>query len=180
MMAWGVHNLQQQPLFGINDLPVSHLLFSSRSSRPRASKLLASAREQRLSNSLLVAGPSAQKVRVLLVPWPPRVGDPLPRAADVWYQPAKFDDWVLAPRGHGLEWQRVFHVTRKDVDEVWGAIEIAIRRARIIEVRSNPDGITCGVDVLVTLNGRAAMVRASWHYADADAKPRLVSAYIRS
>lgn len=43
--------------------------------------------------------------------WPPTVGEPLPRAEDAWREQIKLEGWILAERGHGAEWQRVFHVS---------------------------------------------------------------------
>jgi hypothetical protein len=37
--------------------------------------------------------------------WPPNVGEVLPRAAEAWYEQIKLDEWVLAERGHGSEWE---------------------------------------------------------------------------
>lgn len=36
--------------------------------------------------------------------WPPRVGEALPRGQDASYEQPKWSEWILAPRGHGLEW----------------------------------------------------------------------------
>jgi hypothetical protein len=40
--------------------------------------------------------------------WPPKVGDPLPRATGAWYVEEKWAGWILAERGHGTEWGHVF------------------------------------------------------------------------
>lgn len=78
--------------------------------------------------------------------WPPQIGNALPRAAECWYERAKFDEWILNPRGHGLEWERVFHVTGADRDRVWAALAAAAIGAVIVEVRDRaPSGIVCGV-----------------------------------
>jgi len=37
--------------------------------------------------------------------------------------------------------------------------------------------VVCGIDVTLTINDRTAPVATAWHYADADAAPRLVTAY---
>jgi hypothetical protein len=41
------------------------------------------------------------------------------------------------------------------------------------------EGISCGVAVELTIEGRAAAVASAWHYADESAAPRLVTAYPR-
>jgi hypothetical protein len=111
--------------------------------------------------------------------WPPRIGDPLPRGDQAWYEPIKLESWILAGRGHGLEWQRVFRVGVDDGARVWEAIATAARRATIATVRDRgADGIVCGIEVVLTVGDRSALVTVSWHYADQNAPPRLVTAYI--
>jgi len=111
--------------------------------------------------------------------WPPTVGEPLPRAEQAWYEQIKLEDWILAERGHGPEWQRVFHVGVEDSARIWHAIAAAVPLARVATVRDRgADGIVCGVKVELTVSGRTAPVILSWHYADSLAAPRLVTAYI--
>jgi hypothetical protein len=111
--------------------------------------------------------------------WPPQIGDPLPRASEAWYEPVKLEDWVLGPRGHGEEWQRVFHVGLADRERVWQAIVAAAANARIFRVRNvGAHGVVCGIQVELTIGERSARVRMSWHYANKEAAPRLVTAYV--
>lgn len=111
--------------------------------------------------------------------WPPQVGDPLPRADQVWHEPAKFDSWILAEQGHGAEWRRVFHVGIEDVERVWAVIVAAVVHARITTVRDrSAEGIVLGVDVELTIGGRSAPVTICWHYATEESAPRLVTAYV--
>lgn len=113
------------------------------------------------------------------MPWPPKTGEPLPRADRVWYEPVKLEDWILAEVGHGKEWQRVFNVGLEDHKRVWEAIISAVQGARIIIVRDKgADGIVCGVEVELTIGERSAPVTMSWHYATDVAALRLVTAYI--
>lgn len=50
--------------------------------------------------------------------------------------------------------------------------------ATIKEVRKrSPHGITCGVQVNLTIGDRSAKTLVSWHYALEIAAPRLVTAY---
>jgi hypothetical protein len=113
------------------------------------------------------------------VTWPPKIGDPLPRGDQVWYEPVKLEDWVLGEDGHGKEWERVFHVGLEDRDRVWHAIASAVQNARIASVRDRGSkGIACSVKVELTIGERTAPVTTSWHYATADSAPRLVTAYI--
>jgi hypothetical protein len=65
-----------------------------------------------------------------------------------WYGPIKFEEWILAPRGHGHEWQRVFNVGLDDRDRVWEAISSAAGTAVIMEVRDRgADGVVCGIGI---------------------------------
>lgn len=110
--------------------------------------------------------------------WPPQIGEALPRASACWYEPIKFEEWILAPRGHGREWQRVFDVGLDDRDRVWEAIASAAGTAVIVEVRDRgANGVVCGTWERVTIDKRSAMVTMSWHYEDSSAMPRLATAY---
>jgi hypothetical protein len=111
------------------------------------------------------------------VHWPPRAGDPLPRARDAWCDRVKLEDWVLAARGHGREWNRVFHVDIEDADLVWGAIAESVPAATITELRGEGDDAGYGVQLELAINGRIAPVLTAWHYAHEAASPRLVTAY---
>lgn len=111
--------------------------------------------------------------------WPPKIGEALPRAAEAWHEQIKLDDWILAERGHGSGWSRVFHLSPDDSKRLWEAIAAASLGAPIATVRDRgKDGIVCGVEVELTIDGRTAAVTISWHYEDEEAAPRLVTAYV--
>jgi hypothetical protein len=111
------------------------------------------------------------------MPWPPSIGKPLPRAASIWFEQGKLE-WILGVEGHGREWARVFHVDSGDWERVWEAIAEATPEAAITEVRKrSPHGMTCGVQVSLTIGDRSAKTLVSWHYALEIATPRLVTAY---
>lgn len=110
--------------------------------------------------------------------WPPQPGELLPRADACWYEAVKFEEWILAPGGHGREWQQVFGVCLKDRERVWQALVSAAGSAAIVEVRNRePDGLVCGIRTQVAINERTAMVTMSWHYEGPTAAPRLATAY---
>ena len=111
------------------------------------------------------------------MPWPPTIGDPLPRAAKAWCERGKLEGWVLGAEGHGAEWERVFRVGVKDADRVWKAIADAVLSAPITELRERGHGVGCGVLVELAIDARVAPVLTGWHYADEKAAPRLVTAY---
>ncbi len=106
----------------------------------------------------------------------PEVGQPMPRAADATGE--KWRGWILAARGHGPEWERVFDVGLYDSERIWGAITPAVLDARVSTIRDRaPHGVVCGAEITLTINERTASVATSWHYADEEAPPRLVTAY---
>jgi pyrroloquinoline quinone (PQQ) biosynthesis protein C len=112
------------------------------------------------------------------VSWPPKIGDPLPRADRAWFDRIKLEEWVFAEQGHGTEWRRVFRVGFEDREQVWKAISMAVLGAPVATVRDRtPFGVVCGVVVDLSLNRRQASVTLSWHYAYEGAAPRLVTAY---
>jgi hypothetical protein len=110
--------------------------------------------------------------------WPPKVGETLPRSAECRYEQEKLDDWVLADRGHGREWSRVFHIGPEDSGLLWVAIAAASVEASIATVRDRgEDGVVCGVKIELTIEGRTTPVTVSWHYEREGSAPRLVTAY---
>lgn len=109
-----------------------------------------------------------------------QIGDALPRGEECWYEPIKFERWILAPRGHGTEWAKVLHVGPDDIEVVWTVISAAVLLAPVSRViDTGRYGINCRVDVRLTIAERTAPVRTAWNYADAGSAPRLVSAYPR-
>jgi hypothetical protein len=110
--------------------------------------------------------------------WPPAVGEVLPRAAEAYTAPEKWDQWILAERGHGWEWAKVFRVGATDAERIWSAIAEAVLDAPIASVRDgSPHGLNCQVRVMLTLDDRTAHVMTIWHYASKSHAPRLVTAY---
>jgi len=80
----------------------------------------------------------------------------LPRADACWYEPIKFEGWILAPRGHGREWQQVFGVGLADQERVWQALASAARTATIVEVRDRESlGVVCGMRERVAIGDGA-------------------------
>ncbi len=105
------------------------------------------------------------------------VGQPLPRADDAYATTEKWSHWILADRGHGREWARVFRVHPADSEQVWQALADAVLHAPVSSVRKVALGVTCEVNAVLAINGRIAMVRSAWHYADTTDAPRLVRAF---
>jgi hypothetical protein len=107
----------------------------------------------------------------------PTTGQPLPRADEAYAAPEKWDEWILADRGHGREWAYVFHAGPGDADRVWRAITEAVQETPIASIREIGEGIGCQVDILLTINNRTSKVRSVWHYATPIGRPRLISAF---
>lgn len=146
--------------------PARDRLTARPGSRPSLDGFAASRRLHRLARSAFM-------------PWPPQLGDPLPRAQAAWYEPLKLDRWILAEHGHGPEWRRVYHVGVADRERVWHAIRAAVQDAVIASVRNRGrNGVVCAVEVELALAGRTARVNISWHYANERSAPRLMTAYV--
>jgi hypothetical protein len=106
----------------------------------------------------------------------PTIGNPLPRAEDAYSTHAKWREWILADEHHGPDWTAVFGTA--DRATIWPTLAAAILIAPVLEIREVADGgLSCRVDVLLTLNNRTATVRTAWHYAEEDDAPRLVTAF---
>src|SRR5437588_580591 len=103
------------------------------------------------------------------MPWP-TVGELLPRVEDAYSKQEKWSDWILSEEHHGPEWRTVFGSV--DAETIWAALTGAILVAPVVSARRVADGgVSCGVDVLLTLNGRRAIVRSAWHYAHENDAP---------
>lgn len=106
----------------------------------------------------------------------PEIGRPLPRAADAFVDDEEWLGYVLSDRGHRGHWSRAFGEV--DPDALWAMIARAVRDADVTEMRTiQAGGISCRVPITITIEGRTRAVRTVWHYADADAAPRLVTAF---
>lgn len=113
----------------------------------------------------------------LAMPYP-EIGKPLPRAADAYAEDQKWRGWILAPVGHGAEWERIFRIGLEDRAELWMAIAESALSARVSTVRDRMlHGVTCGVRAALRLNDRTGFATTVWHYDNRAAAPRLVTAY---
>lgn len=120
--------------------------------------------------------------------WPPKVGDPLSRGAEAVGVRRKLATYSLdlAHRRGGPKarrFEQLLGITIRDVDYLEGAILTGILVVPVGAVRDNPPwGVNCVVDVPVRgrgeSSGRAIKVRTAWELIDADAAPRLVTAFL--
>ena len=123
------------------------------------------------------------------MPWSPTAGELLPRGAEAVGVRHKLATYVLnsAHRDGGpkaLGFERLLGITIDDIDHLEAQIMRGILQTPTSAVRHNPPyGINCVVEVPVRGIGsrchRTANVRTVWEFAEADAAPRLVSAYIK-
>jgi hypothetical protein len=121
--------------------------------------------------------------------WPPKVGEPLPRATEVIGIRAKLADYSLnlnhtdgGPKARGFK--LILGITLVDLEHLARSIEFEVPTAPIESVRPNPPhGVNCIVVVPVQGLGeksaRIVNVRTAWEIADHGAPPRLVSAFPR-
>lgn len=99
------------------------------------------------------------------VPYP-RIGQPLPRAAEACVASDKWRGWILAANGHGPQWARVFGLGESDGERLWGAITERLGDASVSVVRHRPPhGVVCGAVMSIQVNGGSASVTTAWHYA---------------
>lgn len=120
--------------------------------------------------------------------WPPKVGDPLPRAAEAVGVSRKLSMYSLdaahkrgGPKAQGFE--SILGITIRDIGYLEGAIQTGILVVPVGAVRNGATGgFNCAVEVPVRgrgeKSGRTVAVRTAWELADAAATPRLVTAYI--
>lgn len=112
-------------------------------------------------------------------PWPPRVGELLPRAREAFAEPQKLR-WILSAEGHGREWARVLRIGPQDTAVFWEAIGMGALEAPIFKVNDRAaHGIGCAIHCALIIGRRTARARIAWHHKHAFDAPRLVTAYPR-
>jgi hypothetical protein len=121
--------------------------------------------------------------------WPPKAGEPLPRAEDAFGVRRKLVGYSLdvtnligGPKARGFA--LILGITIVNVDYLEEVIRAGVSTQPISEVRDNsPYGINCVVEVPVrgigTKNARIINVRTVWALEARKARPRLVSAFPR-
>jgi hypothetical protein len=121
--------------------------------------------------------------------WPPRIGEPLPRATEALGVREKLINYSLdiahesgGSKARGFE--RILGIAISHVDYVEEAILTAVLTAPVQTVRDNrPHGFNCLVEFPLSGIGRKATrvvgLRTTWELANATAPPRLITAYLR-
>jgi hypothetical protein len=123
------------------------------------------------------------------MPWPPKIGDPLPRAAEATGVRRKLSTYSLdtAHRRGGSKargFELILGITIRDIGYLEGAIQTGILLAPISDLRDRlPYGVVCGVRIPVrglgAKSGRTVVVTTAWMLDGSGAIPRLVNALIR-
>jgi filamentous hemagglutinin len=122
------------------------------------------------------------------VPWPPEIGEPLPRADEAFGIEQKLRSYCLNP-DHEIggpkarAFERALGIRPADLDYLTNALEAEARTAPIAAVRDNaPFGVLCEVPIPVAgLRERVDQrlnVTTVWELRHPDDRPRLVTAYI--
>ena len=121
--------------------------------------------------------------------WPPKVGDPLPRAAEAIGARRKLATYSLdTAHKHGgpkaRRFERILGITIRDIDYLEGAIQTGALLVAVSDVRDRlPYGFVCGVRIPVrglgAKSGRTVMVTTAWILDEPGSVPRLVNALIR-
>jgi hypothetical protein len=114
-------------------------------------------------------------IACFLLVWP-TTGHPLLRARDAYADPIKWA-WVLGRRGHGRTGSACSSSTSRTSNGYGDMIAAAAISSPVARLRAGSWGVGCDIRPILTFNERAAGVLIAWHYADAGAAPRLVTAY---
>lgn len=122
------------------------------------------------------------------MPWPPTIGEPLPRADEAFGIGEKLVAYCLniehevgGPKARGF--LRVLGVGIDDVDYLADTLRTAVLEAPTTAVRDKaPFGVLCEVRIVVAglreHRDRVATVTTAWELQHAEDRPRLVTAYI--
>jgi len=122
------------------------------------------------------------------MPWPPTIGEPMPRAGEAFGIREKLaayclnlDHEVGGPKARGF--LRILGIGIDDLDYLADTLRTAVREASVTAVRDNaPFGVLCEVRIAVAglreRRERVAAVMTSWELRHAEDRPRLVTAYL--
>jgi hypothetical protein len=120
--------------------------------------------------------------------WPPRLGEPLPRAAEAVGVRRKLATYSLA-MGHrrggpkAVLFERLLGITLADLDHLETAIRHGVAIQPVTRAWMTPFGANCQVRVPVHGVGihqaRVVPVTTGWQLRYVGDRPRLVSAYIK-
>lgn len=121
--------------------------------------------------------------------WPPKMGEPLPRAAEAVGVRDKLVRYALdmahergGPKARGFE--RILGIAIGDVDYLEAEIRTGILVRPVHSIRdATPIGVSCVVELAVRGLGekrhRVINVRTAWLLTDPDDPPRMTTAFPR-
>ena len=120
--------------------------------------------------------------------WPPKIGEPLPRAEDAYNVHEKVRDYSLnlahdVGGNKAAGFLQILGISSADAEYLAATFLDGVRELPVTAVRDNtPFGLNCNVIVPVRGLGeradRVANVLTSWELHHEDDRPRLVTAYI--
>ena len=120
--------------------------------------------------------------------WPPKIGEPLPRAEDAYNVHEKLREYSLnlahgVGGGKAAGFLQILGISAADAEYLAAALLEGVRELPVTAVRGNaPFGLNCNVIVPVRGLGdradRVANVLTSWELRHEDDRPRLITAYI--
>ena len=120
--------------------------------------------------------------------WPPRVGEPLPRAAEAVGVHHKLETYSLV-LGHSRggdkarAFERALGITHREVDHLAAEIMRGLTTQPVMRVAMTPWGFSCRVLLPVRgvgiHDGRVLPVATGWQLRYVGDRPRLVNAYIK-
>lgn len=123
------------------------------------------------------------------MPWPPRVGAPLPGAADAIGIRKKLIDYSLNPtheRGGAKArgFQQILGITFEDADYLEAEIRAGILIKPVTGIRpAIPTGFNCLVKVPIrgisAKSNRLVTVRTAWLLSEPGAFPRMTTAFLK-
>jgi hypothetical protein len=120
--------------------------------------------------------------------WPPRLGEPLPRAAEAVGVHHKLETYSLVlDHGRGGDKAHVFEqalgITHREVDHLAAEIMRGLQTQPVTRVEMTPWGLGCRVRMPVRgvgiHDGRVIPVTTGWELRYVGDRPRLVTAYIK-
>ena len=122
------------------------------------------------------------------MPWPPTIGQRLPRAEQAFGIREKLAAYCLhhdheigGPKAQGF--QRILGIGLVDLEYLTETLRAGILATPITDVRNNaPFGVLCEVRIVVAglreHHDRIVPVTTSWELRHGDDAPRLVTAYV--
>jgi hypothetical protein len=122
------------------------------------------------------------------VTWPPKIGEPIPRAEDAYNVQEKLRDYSLnlahnVGGNKAAGFLQILGISAADAEYLAAVLLDGVRELPVMVVRDNaPFGLNCNVIVPVRglgeRAGRIANVLTSWELRHVGDRPRLVTAHI--